>query len=1140
MDYSNAQLIDDIVLVAKEDSKQNFFHSSHCVEALVHAEGQIGKALEILFCKYYKIENLPKSKNLNKLDLNDLLQRRTEEKEALESIYGDAFIEKIKNQVWIIKMKLGYLINENEENIKNKSNLFQKDICRLYLQGKCRFGIKCRYIHQQPQSIEKSKTKKDTYFILEIRFPEDCKYPYEPPYFYLHTNEASFSNLNCLRIARKLYNEALVFCENGIPYIFSLISLLENEHEIHSYLKNNKEYFLDQYKCLFPKFIEKENDGPSHYKKGSINKKNRNEIAISNIIKQNNQIKIKFINKQKNLQYLKMMEARRKLPAWTKIQEVLKIIYENQVTIVSGETGCGKSTQIPQFIFDDWIINATKEHEHIEIICTQPRRISAIGVAERVAAERNECVGDTVGYQIRLESKVSDNTRLIFCTTGILLQRLSTDPQLKSVTHIIIDEVHERNAESDFLLMILKQLLQQRPNLKLILMSATLTTDIFSTYFGKIPVLDIPGRIFPVKQYFLEDIMEISNYVLQEDSKYTRKVKDSFELLNIHVEKSNPKILTSIIPKDKVLDENLTLPEIVGRYSKYSMITHKNLYIMDHEKINFELIEKVIEWIVDGCHNYPQIGSLLVFLPGISEIMFLKDILKDNRILSQKLGKYLIIPLHSSLSNEEQSLVFKKTKDGIRKIVLSTNIAETSVTIDDCVFVIDTGKMKETYFNSNQNMESLEMCWISQANALQRMGRAGRTMPGICIHLYTSFRFKHSFLAQPIPEILRISLEPLLLRIKILYKADNIDLYKSLEMMLEPPSQNSISTAIKILQNVGALDPNCMLTPLGHHLAALPVDVRIGKLILFGAIFCCVDSALTIAACLSYKNPFVTSFEKKREVNVKKKKYAIGNSDHLTILKVYKKWIEINSRGNDARQIFAHENCLSIQTLQTLADIKHQLLELLVSIGFIPVNIKKYPTGQDKVLECTGIELNVNNDNYTLLQGLLCAALYPNVVKVFTPEKSFQMQFSGAIPRQPKPEELRYQTKEDGKVNIHPSSINSCVGFYTSPYLIFQEKIKTSRIFIKEVTMVPVLCLILFSGSGIDIQLHNDTFILSLEDGWIMFAVESYRIAKLLQCARTELVKLLQQKMEDPLLNLLNHPHGKKIIKTIVRILTDG
>ncbi|XP_003426609.1 putative ATP-dependent RNA helicase DHX57 [Nasonia vitripennis] len=1118
------------------------FHASHCAEALAHTEGHMGKALELLFYKYYGIENLPKKDNFDGVDLNDLLQRRQEEKEALESIYGDSFKEKIKNQIWIFNVKLDYLVKTDEDKkIKSKPKPLSKDICRLYLQGKCRFGIKCRFLHQQPEPAEKPKAKIDSMFTLEIRFPDDCKYPYEPPYFYFYKSDGTFPALNSLRIARRLHNEALTFCEDGIPSMYSVISLLENEEEILSYLSENKEFFLDQDDPLFAKSSEIEKDGPTHYKKGSTNKKNRDEIAWDDILRQDIEIKAKFMNKQKNPHYLKMKDVRRKLPAWSKMNEVLETIHENQVTIISGETGCGKSTQVPQFILDDWIINMSEESkEHVEIVCTQPRRISAIGVAERVAAERDERIGNTIGYQIRLESKVSSNTRLTFCTTGILLQRLSGDPQLKSVTHIIVDEVHERSAESDFLLMLLKKLLRQRRDLKVILMSATLKSDIFSTYFGGVPVLDIPGRTFPVTQFFLEDILEMSNYVLEENSKYTRKIKGGWEQLNVELETADAESLATVAPKNTILDENLTLPQIMGRYSDYSRSTHKNLYVMDHEKINFELIERVIEWIVDGDHDYPRSGSILVFLPGIAEIMSLKDLLNDNRMLSPKSGKFLIIPLHSTLSSEEQSLVFKRPKPGVRKIVLSTNIAETSVTIDDCVFVIDTGKMKETRFNSNQNMESLEMCWVSRANALQRKGRAGRVMSGVCIHLYTSYRFNYSFLAQPIPEILRISLEPLLLRIKILHKSQDVDLYQSLGKLLEPPAQDSISTAIKRLQDVGAFDPESMLTPLGHHLAALPVDVRIGKLILFGAIFCCVDSALTIAACLSHKSPFVVPFDKKYEVNAKKKEYATANSDQLTTLKAYRKWLEISAHGYLAGQTFANANFLSVRTLQTLADIKHQLLELLVSIGFVPVNIRKRPMGQDKILEVTGQELNTNNENYNLLQGLLCAALYPNVVKVFTPEKSFQMQSSGAIPRQPKPEELRFQTKEDGMVNIHPSSINFSVGYYTSPYLVFQEKIKTSRIFIREVTMVPMLALVLFSGYGIDIELHNGTFILSLGDGWIMFAVESHRVAQLLQYARVELIKLLEQKMEDPLLNLVNHPHGRKIIRTIVNVVTNG
>lgn len=204
--------------------------------------------------------------------------------------------------------------------------------------------------------------------------------------------------------------------------------------------------------------------------------------------------------------------------------------------------------------------------------------------------------------------------------------------------------------------------------------------------------------------------------------------------------------------------------------------------------------------------------------------------------------------------------------------------------------------------------------------------------------------------------------------------------------------------------------------------------------------------------------------------------------------------MEACSHSSYAGHVFANENYLSTRTLQTLADVKHQLLELLVSIGFVPVDVGRRRSGDDKIMEITGPALNANNENYKLLQGLLCAALYPNVVKVFTPEKSFQQQSSGAVPRQPKPEELKFKTKQDGYVNVHPSSVNFTVGHFSSPYLVFQEKIKTSRIFIREISMVPMLALVLFSGYGIDIELHNGTFILSLEDGWIMFSVESHRV----------------------------------------------
>lgn len=1119
------------------------FHQSHCVEALMHAEGNVGKSLEILFYKYYGLENIPKNKILEDIDATDLLEKQNEEKEALESIYGDMFVEKIRNQIWIVQVKLEYLVRNDkiEQEIKmikqQQKKEKEREVCRLFIHKKCRFGNKCRFLHQQPQVL-KMPEREDPYFTLEIRFPEGCKYPYDPPYFYFYKNNGTFPSIKCLRIVRRLYDEALSLSADGTPSIFSVISLLENEQEIKEYLEENKEQFLDQSELLFPKQLENENDVNTvmHHELGSISRKTRDNISWEETLKENNLIQKNFKEKQTHHRYKKMKEVRKTLPAWSKMDYILEVIHNNQVIIISGETGCGKSTQVPQFLLDDWILNRSESREHINIICTQPRRISAIGVAERVASERDEQIGDTVGYQIRLESKISSRTRLTFCTIGILLQRLSLNPDLTDVTHIIVDEVHERSAESDFLLMLLKELLLKNSNLKVILMSATLKPEIFSSYFKEAPILHIPGKTFPVEQIFLEDILEKINYILEENSKFTRRITGDWMQLQTDLEIAEIEGPSAPVPRESLQDENLSLTQIVCRYQGYNKQTHKNLYVMDHDQINFELIESILEWIIFGEHDYPKTGSILIFLPGFAEIISLKDLLYENKYLSPKTGKFIIIPLHSSLSNEEQNLVFKRTRD-VRKIVLSTNLAETSITIDDCVFVIDSGKMKETRFNSNQNIESLETCWVSRANALQRKGRAGRVMSGICIHLYTSYKFKYQFSAQSVPEILRIPLEPLLLRIQLLHKGKKVDFHKILGKMLEPPTTESISNAIKRLQDVGAFNSECTLTPLGHHLAMLPVNIRIGKLILFGAIFCCLDSALTIAACLSYKNPFNIPFDKRHKVDIKKE-FITANSDQLTILKAYKKWFEACSRSNNAGQTFANENYLSVRTLHTLADIKYQFLELLVSFGFIPIDLPKRQPSVDKILEITGFELNVNNDNYKLLQGLLCAALYPNVVKVFTPEKSFQIQSVGAVPMQPKAKELRFQTKNDGFVNIHPSSVNFHTGHFPSPYLVFQEKIKTSKVFIKEVSMVPHLSLILFSGYELNIELHNGIFIVSLEDGWILLGVESHRVAQLLQRVRIELSKLLEQKMKDPLLNLLNYQNGKKIIQTIVNVIT--
>lgn len=258
-----------------------------------------------------------------------------------------------------------------------------------------------------------------------------------------------------------------------------------------------------------------------------------------------------------------------------------------------------------------------------------------------------------------------------------------------------------------------------------------------------------------------------------------------------------------------------------------------------------------------------------------------------------------------------------------------------------------------------------------------------------------------------------------------------------------------------------------------------------------------VDSVLTIAACLGYKTPFVSPFNKRDEADKRKKSFAICDSDHLTILRAYQRWQEADKRSRYAGRTFAEENYLSTKTLETIIEIKHQYLELLVSSGFIPTDLTKRRRGYqkyDSISELSGAEMNVNGNNFRLLGSLLCAALYPNIVKVLTPERNFTMTAGGAVPRVPSAKELKFKTSSDGYVAIHPSSVNSITGNFASPFLVYQEKVKTSRIFIRDCTMITTLSLVLFSGRKVRIQMHGDAFIIIIDD-WIVIQAETLEVS---------------------------------------------
>lgn len=662
-----------------------------------------------------------------------------------------------------------------------------------------------------------------------------------------------------------------------------------------------------------------------------------------------------------------------------------------------------------------------------------------------------------------------------------------------------------------------------------------------------------------MEQFFLEDAIAKTRYVIEDGSPYRRSTKQTrpsaqggmtgkgrapVEDFDDDRGWSCTSFMKKDSVKDNIPDQQLSQQELTVRYSNCSKSVVKTLAAMDLDKINMDLVESLLEWIVDGDHSFPA-GAVLVFLPGLAEIKQLYEQLQSNRMFNnRRKNRCVVYPLHSTLSNEEQQAVFNRPPEGVTKIIISTNIAETSVTIDDVVYVIDSGRMKEKRYDASRSMESLEDVWVSRANALQRKGRAGRVASGVCFHLFTSHRFRHHLSQQQLPEIQRVPLEQLCLRVKVLEVFAERPLESVFSQLIEPPEVGSLDAAKQRLCALGALTDKESLTPLGWHLACLPVDVRIGKLMLLGAIFRCLDPALTIAASLAFKSPFVSPWDKREEANEKKLAFSLANSDHLALLQAYKGWCNAAQSGANAGYRYCRENFLSSRGLQEIAGLKRQFAELLSDIGFVKDGLKARviekmsSKGSDGVLEATGYEANLNSDNTKLMSAMLCAALYPNVVQVRSPQGKYKLTSKGAMKMQPKAEELRFMTKSDGAVHIHPSSVNYSVRHYDSPYLVYHEKVKTSRVFLRDCSMVCVYPMVLFGGGQVSVELQRGEFIVSLDDGWIKFAAASHEVAELVKELRWEMDQLLEEKIRNPSIDLISCPRGSRIIDTIVSLIS--
>ncbi|KAI8714321.1 hypothetical protein NCS52_01151800 [Fusarium sp. LHS14.1] len=768
-----------------------------------------------------------------------------------------------------------------------------------------------------------------------------------------------------------------------------------------------------------------------------------------------------WLRRQESSSWKDMLSKRQRLPAWKMREAIIGTVKSNHVTIISGETGSGKSTQSMQFVLDDLYANGLGGCANM--IVTQPRRISALGLADRVAEERCSRVGDEVGYAIRGESRRSKDTRITFVTTGVLLRRLQTSggrvedvaASLADVSHVVIDEVHERSLDTDFLLNLIRDVMKAKKDmLKLILMSATLDAATFKNYFASeglnVGTVEIEGRTFPVDEFYLDDVIRMTGYG-------TEKSDDTF-----------------------IGDE--AIGKVIQKMGS---------------RINYGLLVDAVKAIDYELTYEKKTGGILIFLPGVGEINQSCNALKA-------LSSLHVLPLHASLETREQKRVFANAPHGKRKVVVATNVAETSITIDDIVVVIDSGKVKETSFDVQNNMRKLEETWASRAACKQRRGRAGRVQEGQCYKLFTQ-KLEQQMPERPEPEIRRVPLEQLCLSVRAMGMKDVAGF---LGRSPTPPDATAIDGAMKLLRRMGALDGD-ELTAMGQQLAMLPADLRCGKLMVFGAIFGCLDDCVTIAAILSTRSPFVSPQERRDEAKEARMIFYSGDGDLLTDLHAFQEWDAMMQDRIPQRHVrsWCDEHFLNFQTLSDISNTKAQYYTALGEIGIVPPS--------EATSEAHG--RGVGSDSPQLLRALVAAAFTPQIARIQYPDKKFASSMSGAVELDPEARSIKYFNQENGRVFVHPSStLFGSQGFSgNAAYMAYFTLISTSKIFIRDLTPFNAYTLLLFSG-----PIELDTLGRGLlVDGWLRLRGWA-RIGVLLARLRGMVDELIAKKVENPELSL--------------------
>merc|ERR1712223_552346 len=540
---------------------------------------------------------------------------------------------------------------------------------------------------------------------------------------------------------------------------------------------------------------------------------------------------------EKEKKKMTLKEVKESLPVFPFREGLLEAIKEHQILIIEGETGSGKTTQIPQYLYEA----GYTENGEKKIGCTQPRRVAAMSGSARVAEEMGVKLGNEVGYSIRFEDCTSERTVLKYMTDGMLLREFLSEPDLKSYSVMIIDEAHERTLHTDILFGLIKDIARFRPDLKLLISSATLDAEKFSSFFDDAPIFRIPGRRFPVNIY----------YTKAPEADYIDAVVVT--TLQIHV----------------------TQP----------------------------------------------LGDILVFLTGQEEIEAAQEILIErSRKFGPKIAELIIVPIYANLPSDLQAKVFEPTPPGARKVVLATNIAETSLTIDNIIYVIDPGFSKQNSYNARTGMESLIVTPVSKASANQRAGRAGRVAAGKCFRLYTAWAYQHELEDNTVPEIQRVNLGNVVLLLKSLGINDLIHFD-----FLDPPPHETLVLALEQLYALGALNHMGELTKLGRRMAEFPTDPMMSKMILASEKYKCSEEILTISAMLSNNaSIFYRPKDKIIHADTARKNFFLPGGDHMTLMNVYNQWAE-----TDHSTQWCFENYIQFRYMKRARDVRDQLEGLL-------------------------------------------------------------------------------------------------------------------------------------------------------------------------------------------------------------------